>query len=70
MSYHNKSNGDKTEERRKHWRDRRSTPDRRNQQRLQLTSYECRSVVPRRQSDADGELTEGEVWWQQDNDVF
>jgi len=70
MLHHNKSNGYKKEERRKHWRDRRITPDRRNQQRLQRTSYDCRSGVPRRQSDVGGELAEGEVWWQQDNNYY
>jgi len=67
MLHHNKNNGDKKEERRKHWRDRRVTPDRRNQHRLQLTSYDCRSFISRRQSDVGGELAEGEIWWQQDN---
>jgi len=70
MLHHTKSNGDKKEERRKHWRDRRITPDRRHQQRLHSTNYDCRSGVPRRQSDVGGELAEGEIWWQQDNNYF
>ena len=50
-------------ERRKHWRDRRAGEDRRNQQRLRLVSYDCRSGQPRRQSDIGGELSDGDVWW-------
>jgi hypothetical protein len=55
-------------ERRKHWRDRRATSDRRNSDRLQRTDYDCRSGIPRRQSDVAGELADGEVWWEQDTD--
>ncbi len=65
MLHHNKNNDDNKEERRKHWRDRRMSPERRNQQRLQRTNDDCRSGVPRRQSDVGGELAEGEVWWEQ-----
>lgn len=54
-------------ERRKHWRDRRTSDDRRNPQRLRLVSYDCRSGQPRRQSDIGGELAEGEVWWNKDD---
>jgi hypothetical protein len=50
-------------ERRKHWRDRRSGDDRRNPQRLQLTTYDCRNGQPRRSSDVGGDLADGEVWW-------
>ena len=50
-------------ERRKHWRDRRNGGDRRNPQRLQLTTYDCRSGQPRRSSDVGGDLADGEVWW-------
>ena len=50
-------------ERRKHWRDRRGSDDRRNPQRLRLISYDCRTGQPRRQSDIAGELSDGEVWW-------
>ena len=42
------------------------TPERRNQQRLQRSNEDCRSGVPRRQSDIGGELAEGEVWWGRD----
>ena len=54
-------------ERRKHWRDRRASEDRRNLQRLRLVSYDCRSGQPRRQSEVAGELPDGEVWWNKDN---
>ena len=65
MLHHNKNNDDKKEERRKHWRDRRVSPDRRNTERLQRTDFDCRSGVPRRQSDIGGELAEGEIWWEE-----
>ena len=65
MLHHNKNNDDKKEERRKHWRDRRVSPDRRNAERLQRTDFDCRSGVPRRQSDIGGELAEGEIWWEE-----
>jgi len=50
-------------ERRKHWRDRRVASDRRNPARLRLVSYDCRSGSPRRAADVAGELSDGEVWW-------
>ncbi len=51
-------------ERRKHWRDRRQgSEDRRNIQRLNLVSYDCRTGQPRRQADVSGEPADGEVWW-------
>ena len=50
-------------ERRKHWRDRRMSNDRRNPERLRLVSYDCRSGIPRRAADVAGELADGEVWW-------
>ncbi len=54
-------------ERRKHWRDRRqSSDDRRNQQRLRLVTYDCRTGQPRRQSDVGGKLADGDVWWDKD----
>ena len=52
-----------TIERRKHWRDRRVSGDRRNPERLRLVSYDCRSGSPRRVADVTGELTDGDVWW-------
>ena len=52
-----------TIERRKHWRDRRVSGDRRNPERLRLVSYDCRSGAPRRVADVTGELTDGDVWW-------
>lgn len=70
MLHHNKSKSDRKEERRKHWRDRRITPDRRNPERLQRAAYDCRSGVPRRQSDIGGELVDGDVWWQQDENYI
>lgn len=51
-------------ERRKHWRDRRVSPDRRSPERLEHSEYDCRSGVPRRASDIAGELADGEVWWE------
>jgi len=65
MLQHDKSKGDRKEERRKHWRDRRLTPDRRNPERILHSEYDCRSGVPRRQSDIGGELVEGDVWWEE-----
>jgi hypothetical protein len=59
-----KNRGERREERRKHWRDRRVGPDRRNAERLQRDHHDCRSDVPRRQSDIGGELADGEIWWQ------
>ncbi len=50
-------------ERRKHWRDRRLVSDRRNLERMRLVTYDCRSGQPRRASDLAGELSEGEIWW-------
>ena len=70
MLQQEKSKDDRKVERRKHWRDRRITPDRRNADRLQRTDYDCRSGIPRRQSDLAGELAEGEVWWEQDNNLY
>ena len=67
MLHHNKTNSDTKEERRKHWRDRRVTPDRRNATRLQRASFDCRSGIPRRQSDLAGELADGEIWWEKEN---
>jgi len=49
-------------ERRKHWRDRRTSGDRRNPARLSLTDYDCREET-RRSSDFSGQLTDGEIWW-------
>ena len=67
MLQHNKSKEDRKEERRKRWRDRRVMPDRRNANRLQRSSYDCRSGIPRRHSDLAGALADGEVWWQQED---
>ncbi|MDT8282059.1 MAG: hypothetical protein RQ982_04515 [Gammaproteobacteria bacterium] len=53
-------------ERRKHWRDRRASGDRRHPERLRLVSYDCRSGLPRRQSDLTGEVTDGDIWWNKD----
>ena len=50
-------------DRRKHWRDRRSGVERRCSSRKQHEAFDCRSGIPRRQSDIDGELYDGEVWW-------
>lgn len=50
-------------ERRKHWRDRRISADRRNPERLRLISYDCRSRSPRRAADLAGELSDGDIWW-------
>lgn len=70
MLHHDKSKEDRKVERRKHWRDRRVTPDRRNADRLQRSDYDCRSGIPRRQSDLAGELADGEVWWEQEDKVY
>lgn len=66
MLQHNKDNSGLKTERRKHWRDRRAAPERRIPERMQHTDYECRSGVPRRQSDIADALPEGEVWWEED----
>ena len=50
-------------ERRKRWRDRRVSVDRRNAERILRAGYECRSGLSRRESDIKGELSEGEIWW-------
>ena len=50
-------------ERRKHWRDRRISDDRRTPMRLHLDSVDCRSGSPRRDSDLSGQLADGEIWW-------
>ncbi len=50
-------------ERRKQWRDRRASGDRRNAERILRAAYDCRSGLARRASDIDGELSEGEIWW-------
>ena len=55
-----------TIERRKHWRDRRASDDRRNSERMRMISDECRSGSPRRAADVAGELTDGDVWWNKD----
>lgn len=65
MLQRNKSKTDRQVERRKHWRDRRANPDRRNSERLQRMAFDCRSGTPRRDSDVGGELAEGTVWWQE-----
>ena len=50
-----------TIERRKHWRDRRVSGDRRNTERLRLVSYDCRSGSPRRQSEVVREFSDGDI---------
>ena len=57
-------------ERRKHWRDRREGDDRRNPNRLHLTSYDCRSGLPRRTADVSGESADGDVWWNKDDTKY
>jgi len=57
-------------ERRKKWRDRRASNDRRNPQRLSLVSYDCRSGQPRRQSDIGGKLNDGDIWWNKDGTKY
>ncbi len=70
MLQHDGSGTDTQVERRKHWRDRRVRPDRRNPERLQRSAYDCRSGSPRRESDVGGELAEGAVWWQEGKDYL
>ena len=53
-------------ERRKHWTDRRTGHDRRNEARLKWQDSDCRSDTPRRAGDLSGEWTEGKVWWKSD----
>jgi len=50
-------------ERRKHWVDRRVESDRRNPERIRRVAYDCRSGLPRRESDVAGELSDGDIWW-------
>ena len=52
-----------TTERRKHWRDRRVSDERRNSERLRHDLDDCRSGSPRRASEVAGELSDGDVWW-------
>lgn len=54
-------------ERRKHWRDRRMQADRRNPERQLRTDFDCRSGFHRRKSDLGGELSEGEIWWHEED---
>ena len=61
----NKTNGEGRKERRIHWRDRRLNPDRRNAVRLRRAEFDCRSGIPRRQSDIGGDLADGAVWWEE-----
>jgi hypothetical protein len=70
MPHHNKDKNEATGERRKHWQDRRVGPDRRSFERLQRMDYDCRSGVPRRQSDIDGDCADGEIWWQEEINYF
>lgn len=53
-------------ERRKHWRDRRAFPDRRNPERVLHSGYDCRNGIPRRQSDITGDDGDAEIWWNSD----
>lgn len=53
-------------ERRKDWIERRKKSDRRNQERLNHADEDCRSNIPRRESDITGTLVEGELWWMGD----
>ena len=53
-------------DRRKRWADRRTGSDRRNEERLKIQLYDCRSETPRREGDFSGVLTEGTVWWRAD----
>lgn len=50
-------------ERRKHWRDRRDSEERRNPLRIHVSGEDCRSGQPRREADLGGELADGDVWW-------
>lgn len=70
MLHQNKSKAESKVERRKHWRDRRAIPDRRNPERIQHTEFDCRNGIPRRQSDIAGVLAEGDVWWEEENNYF
>jgi len=70
MLQRDKRRGERKEERRKNWRDRRVRPDRRNFERLQRADFDCRSGVPRRSSDIGGELADGEVWWREEINYF
>ena len=53
-------------ERRKRWNDRRKVPDRRNPARLHHMNEDCRSNIPRRESDISGTEVDGELWWSGD----
>lgn len=50
-------------ERRRNWRDRRLGAERRGSERLRKMEYDCRSYIPRRESDISGSAIEGEIWW-------
>ncbi len=54
-------------ERRKHWRDRRATVERRNPARLSHSGVDCRSGVPRRAADISDALADGDIWWKSGN---
>lgn len=61
----NSKTTDPVNDRRKHWRDRRSGSDRRSPARHDHDAYDCRSGLPRRESDLGGDLDDGEVWWEE-----
>lgn len=54
---------EKVTDRRNGEMDRRMNEDRRNLDRLSYMDADCRSDVPRRNSDIISSMIEGELWW-------
>ena len=50
--------------------DRRACEERRSEERLSLMKKDCRKNLPRRDSDMDGLMVEGELWWSSSQQFF
>ena len=63
MSHLTNTESGNANERRAGSRDRRTSGERRNMERLKYMKGECRCNEPRRVTDMAGRLVEGELWW-------
>ena len=50
--------------------DRRACEERRSEERLNHMKKDCRKNLPRRDSDMDGLMVEGELWWSSSQQFF
>ena len=50
--------------------DRRVCDERRDHDRLSYMKKDCRGNLPRRDSDMDGRMIEGELWWSSSQQFF